>query len=237
MVKIKTADLVIQIDNKYEEIISFCDKYRAADSAPEDFTVFTAPQENEKSKNWYRMYEDVELTDDIAERDQMQHKIYPRLPAYNAFWLHACVVEVDGEAYAFSAPSGTGKTTHVLLWKQLFGEKASVINGDNPIIRLRDGVFYAYGTPWCGKEGWSENRGVPLKAICYINQSPENELIRLSATEGFYRILRFSCAYQNEDNIDQMLLLYEKLAEKVPFYQMNCNMEPEAARISYEGMK
>lgn len=236
MIKIGMADLIIQIDNKYGEIISFCDKYLVENSVAEDFIVFTTPQENERSKLWYRKYENMELTDDIAERDQMQHKIYPELPVYDAFWLHACVVAVDGEAYAFTAPSGTGKTTHVLLWKRLFGEKASIINGDNPIIRLRDGGFYAYGTPWCGKEGWSENKGVPLKGVCYINQAFENELIGLSPIEAFYRILQFSCVYQRKDNIDQMMLLYENLVEKVPFYQMNCNMELEAARISYEGM-
>lgn len=236
MLKIKVADIVIEIDNRYQEIENFCSKYRVAGDEPACFRVSTSPEENENSKRWYRAYEEMELSDDEAERDQMQHRIYPRLPEFDAFWLHACVVEKDGEAYAFTAPSGFGKTTHARLWKQLFGDKVRIINGDNPVITMRSGRFLAWGTPWCGKEGWSVNTGVPLKAVCYIKQSENNRLEQLDRLGAYARLIDFSRVYQNPQNMDKFFSLYECLVERVPFYQMNCNMELEAARISYEGM-
>ncbi len=119
---------------------------------------------------------------------------------------------------------------------KLLGEKARIINGDNPIIRLQEGRFVAYGTPWCGKEGWQVNTGVPLKAVCYISHSEENRLERLSPLLAYSCLVRCSCQYQTRENTEAMLVLYEQMTERVPFYQMNCNMEEAAARISYEGM-
>ena len=37
-------------------------------------------------------------------------------PAVGRFLMHAAVLEYDGRAYAFTASSGTGKSTHLLLW-------------------------------------------------------------------------------------------------------------------------
>ena len=98
------------------------------------------------------------------------------MPDFDAFLLHAAVIEVDGLAYAFAAPSGTGKTTHIALWKKFFGDRANIINGDKPIIRFENGTPYIYGTPWCGKEGYNINTKAPLAALCFIERSPENTI-------------------------------------------------------------
>ena len=75
---------------------------------------------------------------------------YRALLENDGFYLHASAVCVDGRAYLFSGPSGMGKTTHTRLWQQIFGEKAQVINDDKPALRCLEGIWYAYGTPWCG---------------------------------------------------------------------------------------
>ena len=41
---------------------------------------------------------------------------YSELLRWNGIMLHASCVEKDGFAYLFSAPSGTGKSTHTHLW-------------------------------------------------------------------------------------------------------------------------
>lgn len=238
MFYIKVAGLVVAIDNKYLKIREYCRLYLAEPEEKSNVigVIRTLPEDLERCRQYFRETEHREIDDSAAECDFMQHKLYPLLPAYNAFWLHACVVEVDGEAYAFSAPSGWGKTTHAKLWLKLLGNRARIINGDNPIIRLENGRFTAYGTPFCGKEGWNVNIGVPLKAICYIAHSDSNQLESLEPWEAFGYLVRFSSKYQTKANVDQMLGLYERLVEHVPFYRMNCNMEDEAARISFEGM-
>ena len=43
-------------------------------------------------------------------------QFYGRLLRFDGLLLHASAVEVDGKAYLFSGPCGTGKSTHTKLW-------------------------------------------------------------------------------------------------------------------------
>ncbi|MCD8052901.1 MAG: hypothetical protein LUF00_02410 [Lachnospiraceae bacterium] len=235
--KIKTGDLIVCIENQFPETAQRCRDYVTDGSAEPDFTVRVTPEERTRCKEWFLREENMVISDGLAEYDWMKHKVHALLPEHGAFWLHACVVEMEGVGYAFTAPAGYGKTTHASLWLREFGDRVRVINGDNPIIRRKNGIFYAYGTPWGGKEGWSVNTGVPLKAVCYLYHDEKNALKRLEPLEAYYRLMEFSRMYQTPDNTGKMLALYEELVEEVPFYQMNCTMEPEAAHVSYEGMR
>ena len=61
-----------------------------------------------------------------------------KLPYFDAFLLHSACFDVDGVGVAFAAHSGTGKTTHMLLWKELLGDRMTIVNGDKPIVRFFD---------------------------------------------------------------------------------------------------
>ena len=77
---------------------------------------------------------------------------------------------MDGQAVLFTAKSGTGKSTHTKLWRDLFGERAVMVNDDKPLLRiLKDGVLVC-GTPWDGKHRLSTNCALPLKAICILER-------------------------------------------------------------------
>ena len=71
---------------------------------------------------------------------------YTDLIKFNGILLHSSCVVVDGVAYAFSADSGTGKSTHTQLWLKHFGDRAYILNDDKPAIREIDGKIYACGT-------------------------------------------------------------------------------------------
>ncbi len=89
-----------------------------------------------------------------------------RLPDYDGLQLHASAVELDGRAYLFSAPSGTGKSTHTHKWERLFG--AAYINDDKPALLRLAGTWYAFGTPGSGKEDLSRPCQVPLGGVAYL---------------------------------------------------------------------
>jgi len=55
--------------------------------------------------------------------------------------LHASTIAVHGSAVCFSAGSGTGKTTHTRLWREVFSG-VQVINGDNGYLFAKDGTAY-----------------------------------------------------------------------------------------------
>lgn len=60
---------------------------------------------------------------------------------------------INNSAILFTAPSGTGKSTHTRMWQECFGERVTVINDDKPLIKINDSEAVIYGTPWCGKHG------------------------------------------------------------------------------------
>lgn len=100
----------------------------------------------------------------------LYRKIALLMMNYNAFLMHAAVINIDGQGVMFTAESGTGKTTRVLLWKKAFGKRMRIVNGDKPILRfIHDGLF-ACGTPWRGKEHMGENNSVPMKAVCFLER-------------------------------------------------------------------
>ena len=103
----------------------------------------------------------------------------------DAFLLHASLIDVEGEGVAFSAPSGTGKTTHTLLWQRLLGENMTVINGDKPIIRFFENEKYpiGYGTPWNGKERLGTDGKTPIKHFCLIERSDINSCEKVNPAD------------------------------------------------------
>ena len=81
--------------------------------------------------------------------------------------LHAACVDLDGEAYAFSGPSGMGKSTRADAWMKTFG--AERISGDRPLIRTDKPE--AFGVPWDGKECCFRNAHFPLRVIFDVRRS------------------------------------------------------------------
>ncbi len=160
------------------------------------------------------------------------------MPYYNAFLMHAAVVAADGAAYIFTAPSGTGKSTHIQLWKDHFGDRAVIVNGDKPLIRVIDGAVYVCGTPWRGKEGWGGNYTLPVAGICVIEQSPENHIRKLSVSEASRHIFKqVLISRDSEESFDRFWSLLNRMMTTVDIYLLQCNRDPEASRLSYLTMR
>lgn len=97
-----------------------------------------------------------------------------QLPAHHRFLMHGAAVAFDGAAYLFTAPSGTGKTTHVRLWRQYLGSRVTVVNGDKPFLSLEpDGTVRVWGSPWAGKERWQSPISVPLCGVCLLERGTD----------------------------------------------------------------
>ena len=163
---------------------------------------------------------------------------YYDLMDHNGMMLHASAVEMDGKAYLFSAPCGTGKSTHARIWQKVFGEAAQVFNDDKPALRLVDGIWYAYGTPWCGKDGINQNKKLPLAGICFLKQAPENRIRRLNSQEAVSRLVSQTLyQFRTARELDRMLSIADKLVRQVPIFELENRPEPEAARMSFEAMR
>ena len=177
-------------------------------------------------------------TEELLAYMESAYQFYLELVKHDGFYLHASAVALDDRAYLFSAPPGTGKSTHTRLWQNIFGASAEVFNDDKPALRRLDGTWYAYGTPWCGKDGINSNRKVPLGGICYLRQAQENRIRRLTPQEALQRILSQTIyRFQDAAMLDRMLTSLDKLVREIPVYELENRPEPAAAQLSYETMR
>lgn len=173
----------------------------------------------------------------FAETEYMLlgENFYTKLLNYNGFLLHSSAVAYKGYAYLFSAPSGTGKSTHVSIWQKVF-ENCECINDDKPAIRLINDTFYACGTPFSGKTDTSCNKCIPIKGICFITRSPNNSIKPMPSSEAVYHILDQTIRPKQAYDMDKLLSLIDLLSRNLKIYSLACNMDDEAAFVSYQGM-
>ena len=152
--------------------------------------------------------------------------------------LHSAAVEYEGRAYLFSGPSTVGKSTHTRLWRDVFGEAVQFFNDDKPALRCMDGVWYAYGTPWCGKDGINQNKKVPVAGICYLKQAESNAIRSLGMKEAsIYTICQSTRRLPVAEKMIHLLAIVDALVKQVPMYELENRPEPAAARLSYETMR
>ncbi len=228
---ISIAGLVIDVKNRYPYFREFCKGYEV-EGKKADFSVEVSDEVLKKAVS-----ENPDYPDDYIESLEIYRIICRKALDYDAMLMHSAAVSVNNEAFLFTAVSGTGKTTHISLWEKKFGDEMTIINGDKPLIRMIDGRFYACGTPWRGKEDFGENIMIPIKAICVLERGKENEIKKIPPAEAISTMLVQTLRTNDLSEMEKMLTLTDKLLKSVPFYRLKCNMNPDAADVSYNGMK
>lgn len=146
---------------------------------------------------------------------------------FDGIVIHASTIKYNGKAVTFTAPSGTGKSTHTGLWKKYYPETV-IINDDMPAIRFIDNQVFAYGTPWSGKTDINENDCAPLDAMVFIERSEECSITELSPVEAFVRMMREIPIYPFKHQSDLMMSMMNKLFTKVPSYLLKCDISKNA---------
>lgn len=164
-------------------------------------------------------------------------QFYAQLLKFDGLMLHASAVAMDGNAYLFSGPCGRGKSTHTRLWQSAFGEAASVFNDDKPALRRLDTGWFAYGTPWCGKDGINKNEKWPLAGICFLKKAERNRSRRLTPEEALPLLLGQTVYRLYPKSMDLLLTHVDRLLREVPVYELENTPTESAARLSYETMR
>lgn len=223
----KIADLLVEMDSFGKTMLQ-AEPYRTDSTRAADIIISSEWQKFQKIYPF--------IPDESCEYFCSAHSFYRQLVNFDGLLLHASAVMMDDRAYLFSAPSGTGKSTHTQLWLDLFGERAAILNDDKPALRRVDGKWYAYGTPWSGKHDISINTGVPLAGICVLRRGTVNKIEPYSGAPAIYSILEQTTRSKSPAFMAKVLALLDNLLTEVPVWRMECNMEPEAARTSYEAM-
>ena len=233
---IELAETPIEITLRREELAKRCQEYLTDKAA--EFSVSVSDADLEEEKKWSKNEDPKEWE---LEWVAIYRKICSELAFRNTVLIHGSCLAVDGSAYLFCAPSGTGKSTHTRLWRQYLGDKAVMINDDKPLVRVfdtngNDPAVRIYGTPWNGKHRIGANISAPLKAVCFLSRSEENHIERTEKDLALSQLLKFTFRPEDPLAMSNVLGTISKIADLSAFYTLGCNMYPNAAETAYKGM-
>lgn len=229
------AGINVAVKSIFDEVYDFCRDYMTCEVA--DLSVEVTPDDiaYERFINIREAQIEgipvVDYTDSYLETLAVYRKIVSKLLEFDIFLMHGAVVAVGDKAWLFTAPSGTGKTTHINLWLNNISG-SYVVNGDKPLIHIGDECI-VYGTPWAGKERMNRNVGVKLCGIVILNRGADNYIEKVPMTQVLPTLIQQSYRPKDKVGLETTLALLSRLGRKIPMYQLYCNMEPEAALIAY----
>ncbi len=228
MITISIAGLSVGLQTRNRSILRRCSRFLTG-SAPDWTVSVTDRQIAQEQKSG-------QCNADNAAFVCFHREIADILPGYNRFVFHGAAIEYNGRCYLFAAKSGTGKTTHILLWRDRYADKVSIVNGDKPILWKKDDRWYACPTPWCGKEGLAGADCVPVAGLCFLERAEHNTIRRAAANEITDRVFHQLYLPKEADALRQTLVLAVDFLKSTPSWVMGCNMNIEAAEIAHDAM-
>lgn len=229
---VKIADKIIQLNVIHPELKDFFKDYLVFDQTADLVLSWSrddilAEQSTLSQENFPESY---------LETLTILRKIAEVFPEHNRLLLHGASISYKGKAYLFCAPSGTGKSTHIRLWRKYMGAGVGIVNGDKPFISLENDKPVIYGTPWAGKENWQRNCSVQLDGICFIQRGTINRIRKVESAEIIPLLFKQVYLPKNPVAAGQTLELADILTKKVPLYILECNISEDAVRCSFETM-
>lgn len=228
MFNLKLANHCFTIENIYPSIRRMCADYIV--STPGERIRVSEAEINaeiptdEQEREWPPSY---------LETLAVYRKICEHLISDNIVLFHASALAVDGKAYLFTAPSGTGKSTHTRLWRECLGERVTMINDDKPLLEIAENRVTVFGTPYAGKERIQTNTSAPVAGIIFLHQAKENTIERIDPSKAYPLLLNQTHRPADPQKLIQTMNLVGKLA-KLPVYEMGCNISMEAAQLAYQ---
>lgn len=232
MPRYKIADVIFTAKIKYRYTAELCKGYEYLGDEPSAFIAEVTESDILREKEQAPSFPDFYLESLALFRKLCNYT----LNSADGIIFHSSAIMVDGEAYLFTAPSGTGKSTHTRLWREMLKDRAIMVNDDKPIIRYVDGDFYVFGTPWNGKHNLGTNCKAKIKAICKIYQNKENVIKKADTAEMLIMILNQTIRPEELSQMDKLLGLIEKMLTSVDLYTLGCNISREAAELSFKTM-
>ena len=238
--KVRIAEKNIDIESKNKRVLLMYKEYLAQYEQP-DFTVRAS--QSEIVHEFHRNSEialfgncchaNIATEYDGIESIVIHRKIAEAMLDYQTLLIHGAAIAVDNNCYVFIAPSGTGKTTHIMNWKKWF-PGLLVVNGDKPFINVENKEVY--GTPWCGKEGMNTNTSVPLAGIICLERGSENSITPISFKEMLPYLFQQTYIPTEQKKAIQAFQYIGKL-QSIPCYRLTCNMNMDSAIVAYNGIK
>ena len=234
---IRIAEHNIRVRSLFESTRDYCRAYLTQEPAEISVSVTREDLEFEQAALLQEALDEGirirKFTDPFLERTAIQRKAAEFLFDHQILMLHGSTVALDGKAYLFTAGCGTGKSTHTRLWREVYGDRAVMVNDDKPFLKIGETGVIAFGAPWSGKHGLENNIAAPLRGICILERGLENRIWEIPSEDA---LLHQGYCPLSPEKRETYRTLVEALAKKTPTWQMACNKDAQAAIVSSEAM-
>ncbi len=148
----------------------------------------------------------------------------------NLFAMHSASILYKDKAWLFSGRSGTGKSTHTNLWRQLF--QTPILDGDVNLIGLEAGKAVVYGIPWCGTSNIYTTQSYPLGGIVFLKQLPTDEVLSFEPDDkALFTMQRMISPAWTKEMLKANLSFAKILSSLVPIFRLGCTPNPSAAQV------
>ncbi|MBR4500352.1 MAG: hypothetical protein IKP22_00475 [Clostridia bacterium] len=232
--RMRVAGRTAEIRPMYGEIRELCRDYLAPSEGAADIMAEITPEDIQREEVEAARQGQGIIPPARLETSAVLRKIAAAMPQYDTFLMHGVVISTAGQGYMITAPSGTGKSTRARLWADHI-PGSLIVNGDKPFLRVGEDGVTAFGTPWCGKEGWNVNMSVPLRAVFILERSETGDSVeRLSFGEAFPALFRQAYRPDGADERLKTLALLQALGGKVNIYRFRSGPTLEAVRLAYQ---
>ena len=229
----RIAEMNIAVDAKYKRTEEYMADY-LVDSDEYELYIKTTDDMIQYEKDLGEEIHGTPQSTYISESVAILRVICDYIINRGGFFLHCSCLSYKGDGIIFTAPSGTGKSTHSALWRAHFGDDVQMINDDKPLVREKDGKFIIYGTPWRGKHSLGSNISAPIKAIVFIRQAPENIAERITPFEALSLIMQQTVLPTDKKDMTALLDILGRLLETVPMYKLGCTISDEAVTTVFD---
>lgn len=238
--RMQIAGCTAAVTSLFESTRDYCRRYPSEDTP--DFFIRVTPADLEREQQLALEEAREEgfrpriFPDPFLERAAIQRQFAEYLLERGTLLFHGSALALDGRAYLFTARSGTGKSTHTRLWREVFGSRTLMINDDKPFLRFEAGGILVCGAPWSGKHGLDSNVALPLKGLCLLERGAENRIRPMEPEAAFPMLLHESYCPLQAEKQPLRRRLAGKLAQSVPLWHMECNKDPQAAAVAAAAM-
>ena len=223
----RIAGLDIAVDPRYNYTEKLMADY-AVDSSEYELSVTVTDEMIAYEQELGEKIHHVPQRADVCESVAILRVICDYIIDKGGFFLHCSCLKYHDKAIIFTAPSGTGKSTHAALWKAHFGDEVEMINDDKPLVREENGKFVIYGTPWRGKHGVGTNTSAPIGAVFFLAQAPDNAVESLDSFTALSLLMQQTVIPRGKDDTSALLDMLGRLIEKTPMHRLYCNISDDA---------
>lgn len=237
--KTMIAGRCIEVESYSKRVLAFFKNYLSEFNKP-DYVIRVSENEiieevkSQRIPAYVSQLNPTELENEYygVEIMLLNEKIADYMLSQKVLLMHGAAIAVNGKGFIFTAPSGTGKTTHILNWVKMI-PGTIVVNGDKPLIDIENNLVY--GTPWSGKEGLNTNTYVKLAGIISLERGDHNAIKRISFKEMMPIYLK-QCYIPNERQL--LMQSYQLIGalKEVPCFKLTCNADEYSAIVAYNGL-